>query len=211
MPASISINPYVQGNFAGTFFASSDGYTQGDLLDDPSTFDSYLARGLVSESATQPMWGGLAITETMASGSPGVGVTTPAADLGSILTPAATLAALTGFTTLTRSTALLVSAQSRAPSAPAGGSINFVRLGTPARVVVGVSAAAYTAWLGGNTAPAVYWDTVNLVVTNAAGSGIIGPIPNVNVLAVQQNSRVVSYTSPNANWTENGSVAVLML
>jgi hypothetical protein len=224
MVAQVSINPAVQSNFAGTFFSSSDGFVQGDALDDPAIRFS-LRKGIVSPTATTPMWGGVAISEVLAStASGGVGATAPAGDLQSILSPASSITAgasgcLTGFTVLNQATALIQSAQSRAPYAPAGGAINFYRLGSGARIPLLALQAAATAWAGGVVDPTtIYWDTNNLWLTNASGSGIIGPLTNLSAgIWIESvglgNSRSVNYSSGTnfANWADGSYVVVLKI
>lgn len=222
---SIALNPAVQTTFAGTFFASSDGYVQGDALDDPAIRFA-LRRGIVSPSATVPMWGGLAISESLLAGGVGVGATNPSSDLQSVLVPATNITAntagnLTGFTVFNQSTAMIQTAQSRVPQAPSSGSINFYRIGCGARIPFAASAAAIAAWTGGLSDPnTIYWDTNNLWLTNAAGGGIFGPLLNVTLDSISAaNSRVVNYnqnssgyaTSGFLNWIEGQGAVVLVI
>jgi hypothetical protein len=219
--AAVSINPFIQSNFPGTFFSSSSGFTQGDALDDPAIRFT-LRKGYVDPAATVPMWGGLAITESLAGGAAFQvgGTNAPSENLDSKLNAATTLANLTGFTVFNQATALIQSAQSRVPSAPAGGAINFYRLGSGARIPLRASAAAITAWLGGVVNPNVYWDTTNLVLTNAGGSGIVGPIVGVLLDSViAGNSRGVNYNDNSSgfattgflNWLESVAMVVLKI
>ncbi len=214
MTASVSLNPGQTTNFAGTFFVTSDGFTQGDALDDVA-IRYRLLPGVLALNASVPLWGGLAITSTLAGGSSGI-----SADMGYVLAPASTLTAataglLTGFTVLNQATAMVQSAQSRVPYAAAGMGINWYPLGSGARIPLKASSAGIAAWAGGLTLPnTVYWDTVNLEVTNASGSGIIGPIPGLAIWRLNSgNSRVVSYSSGTgfANWTETGNTAVVTI
>lgn len=214
---SVSINPAQQTTFAGTFFVSSDGFVQGDAQDDPNNRYN-LRKGIVSTSVSQPMWGGLAISELLASGTGGVGATAPAGDLQSILAVGANLTAgtagcVTGFTVLNQATAMFQSAQSRVPMAPAGGAINFYRLGCGARIPLQALGTAAQAWLSaGYVDPqTIYWDTNNLWLTNTTGSGIIGPFTTLTLDAINvANSQVVSYngTTNFANWINGACVVV---
>lgn len=225
--AAITLNPNVQTNFAGTFFVSSDGYTQGDALDDPAIRFS-LRKGVVVSSATNPMYGGLPISESMSPGLTGGSFpfTGESDELQSVLAAAANISAgtagcYTGFTVFNQSTALVQTAQSRVPMGAANGAINFFRSGSKARIPVQALLAAATAWAGGVVDPStVYWDTVNQWLTNASGSGIIGPLPGVWVEAVNlSNSRIVNWnvnsagyaTSGFLNWYEAGATAVLVI
>jgi hypothetical protein len=224
MPAAaVSFNPAQQTNFANTFFAQSDGFTQGDALDDPAIRQS-LRKGIVATTATQPMWGGLAISEALAQGGFTVGAANPpAADLQSILTPAAnitgnaTAGTLTGFTVVNQGTSMIQHAQSRVPMAGAGAAINFYRTGSKARIPLLLKAADVATLLAAAANnPNLYWDTVNLWITASAGANIIGPIPNLLIDSIgATNSRTVDPTSTNfpnqAMWKENGSVIVVVL
>jgi hypothetical protein len=217
--ANIGINPALQTAFAGSFFVSSEGYTQGDALDDPAIRFS-LRRGIVISTATVPMWGGLAISETLPSGTVGVGSTSPSGNLQSILAPATSASAgaagcLTGFTVFNQATAMVQTAQSRVPVAGSNGAINFYRLGSKARIPLNTNPTAASAWSGGVTDPqTIYWDTTNLWLTNASGSGIIGPFTTITIDAINlNNSRIVSYSSGTgfASWTENGACTVVVI
>jgi len=216
--ASVTINPAVQSNFAGSFFSKSDGYTQGDALDDPAV-RYFLRRGIVSPSATQVMWGGLLVTATLPTAGYGVGSTNPQPDLGFILTPATSIAAgnaagYLGVTVLNQSTAMFQSAQSRVPSAPASGNINWYPVGSNARIPLQITSAAFTAWSGGVIDPqTIYWDYTNLVLTNTASGSTIGPITSMNVIDLSSSSRTVNASTLATNgflsWTEQGYVAIV--
>lgn len=223
MTAEVSINPFLQSNFAGTFFVTSDGYTQGDDLSEPA-IRNLLRVGLVDPAAAVPLWGGLAIAESLSPGITGGSFpfTGESTQLASILDPGTTITAgdsgcITGFTVFRQATAMIQSAQSRVPLAPAGGAISFYRLGSLARIVVKASAAALAAWSESGVVvnQSVYWDTVNLQVTNASGSGIIGPIPGVILSEPvnSTNSKTVSYSSSTnfANWVQDGGCAVIRI
>lgn len=223
MTAAVTINPAIQSNFAGSFFATSEGYTQGDALDDPAIRFT-LRKGVVSSSASVPMWGGLAIAETLTNASFTVGAANPPqTDLLSILTPgtsvtAGNAACITGFTVLNQATAMFQSAQSRVPQAPAGGAINFYRMGSGARVPLLANPVAAAAWAGGLVSPTtIYWDTTNLWLTNSGGGGIVQLTtlyPNLVIDSISLgNCRVVSYNSGTgfSSWVENGNCAVLRL
>lgn len=227
MPAAITLNPNVQTNFAGTFFATSDGYTQGDALDDPAIRFS-LRKGIVVSSATNPMYGGIPISESMSPGISGGSFpfTGDADELQSILAAAANVTAgtagcYTGFTVFNQATALIQTAQSRVPMAGALGAINFFRKGSGARIPVQALLSAATAWAGGVVDPStVYWDTVNQWLTNSSGANIIGPLPGAWIESINlSNSRVVNWNINSAgysnsgflNWYEGGATAVLVI
>lgn len=210
MTAAVLVNPAIQSSFPGTFFSTSAGYVQGDAQDDPS-IRQVLRKAIVDPAAAQAMWGGLAICELMLPGGVGVGTTNPSAGLKTKLVPATSITAgnaaeLRGFTVINQAVAMIKSAQSKAPIALPSMGINYYRLGSGARIPIGVSAAAAAAWLGGVVDPqTIYWDTVNLILVNGAGSGIIGPITSVNVEDVTTNlGRAINYAQNASGFLTTG-------
>ncbi len=202
MSGSISILPSQQTNALGSFFVTSKGYVQGTMLDDPVARFA-IAQGIVSPSATSPMWGGIGITDL--TPNPG----TEADAIGSVLTLATAVANLTGFTVFNQATAMIQSAQSQAPLAPAGGAINFFRFGSGARIAVACSSAVATTLENSASNTPVYWDYTNQVLLTS-GTGVLP----VKVLAVNAgNSRTVSYSSVTgfASWANNGSTVIIQL
>jgi hypothetical protein len=212
--ASISINPAIVTNAAGTFYTSSEGYVQGTVLNDPAV-RYQLAAGIVSPSASAPMWGGMAITESLPTAG------TEASSVTSVLALATALANLTGWTVFDQSSAMISSAQSPVPLSGAGGAINFYRTGSRARIAVACSSAVAASLAGGVVNPTVYWDYTNQVLATS-GTGALA----VKVVAVDKvgNSQIVNYNSGGSNetlssgfilipgaaaWTYNGYIAVI--
>jgi hypothetical protein len=196
----ITINPVLVTNAAGTFYTSSTGYVQGVLLDDPVTRFK-LNSGIVSSSATAPMWGGEGITESLTTAG------TEADEIGSVLLLATSEANLTGFTVFNQATAMVQSPQSPCPLAAQTMGINFVRLGSGARIVVACSAATAAALAGQPINTAVYWDYTNQVLLASPGGTAL---PNVKLVDVNiGGSQVVSYSSGTgfATWVRSGTTA----
>lgn len=138
MVATISLNPIVTTNAAGTFNVTSDGYIQGTALADPSA-RNWLSGGVLGPNETKPMWGGVAINET----------TTPVATSGSFpnqaqggyITRATTVTstsagAITGFSVFDQDHSMINTPQSPVPLAASGMGVNFYRLGSNARIAV---------------------------------------------------------------------------
>ncbi|HEY6922804.1 MAG TPA: hypothetical protein VI653_04990 [Steroidobacteraceae bacterium] len=197
--AGITINPALVTNAAGSFSTNTTGYVQGVLLDDPVKRYSLLS-GIVSPSASSPMWGGVGVTVSLTTAG------TEASEIGAVLTPATSQANLNGFTVFNQSAAMIQSPQSPVPLAPASGAINYVLLGSDARITVACSNAVATALAGGAINQAVYWDYTNQVLLNAPGGTAI-PVKVVDVNI--GNSQVVTYNSGTgfATWTRSGSSA----
>jgi hypothetical protein len=198
MPATISLNPVLQTNAAGSFFVTSSGYVQGVLLDDPVTRFK-LNQGIVSPTATLPMWGGIGVT---------VNLWNPAAEAPEVqfvLTPATALANLNGFTVFNQAAAMVQTAQSQVPVAGATMSINFVFLGSGARICLAASAAVAAGFENAPVNTPVYWDFTNQVVL-ATGTGAIPcKVVDVNV----GGSQTVTYNAATnmASWNRSGALA----
>lgn len=215
MPAGITINPDLVTNAPGTFFVSSEGYIQGFAEDDPAIRNE-LVSGILAATQTTPVWGGCGITESLVTAGQESG------PIGSVLALATAAANLTGFTVYNQSHAMMSSPQSPAPLATPGytdassvlhpgGSINFYRLGSGARIAVKISQAAAAALAGQPINTAVYWDYTNQQLLSAPGGTAIA----VKLIAIDSaaNSRTVSYSSTTgfATWNESDYVAVIQI
>lgn len=128
MAGNMSFNPYLTTNAAGSFSVQSDGYVQGAAQDDPS-IRNLLAGGVLASTETLPMWGGVAISESIAAA-------TANNSLGGNIARATALTNLTGFSVLNQAHNWVNSPQSQAPSAGVGMMVPFYRLGSGARIAV---------------------------------------------------------------------------
>lgn len=174
MAFAISINPALVTNAPGSFTVDTYGYIQGMFLDDPAV-QNELMSGIVLPTATVPMWGGMAITESITN------PTNVAGAIKSTVAPATAETNITGFSVFNQAHAMYNSPQSPVPLAPPSGGINFFRLGSNARIVVACSAAVAAALLGSPVDTAVYWDYTNQVLLNAPG-GTALPVKVVEVI-----------------------------
>src|SRR5215469_8717946 len=91
-----AFNPYVQTTAAGMFTIESDGLIVGTAYPDPAA-RYQLAGGWLSQAETLPMYGGVAINESIPQERPPVSRTDIA--LGGIIARATTLAAGAGTVT----------------------------------------------------------------------------------------------------------------
>ncbi len=207
MGASVNFNPIQTTNFPGTFFVETDGFVQGTMEDDPVARFA-LRSGVVAAAATVPMWGGIAIAETLAGG------TTGAVDqVNSILLAASSGNGVTGFTVFNQASAMVITNSSNVPLSGSLMAVNFFRFGSGARVAVQTTSTVASALAGGSISPTLYWDPVNYQVTTVSTSNVALPstvkLSHVNV----GNSKVVSYSSVTgyATWQDGGSALVLVL
>ena len=202
--SKISFDPMVTSQPFGTFTDSTQGYYQGDVADDPSSYQ-WLAAGQIAASVTQPVWGGMAISENVASVGEG--------NLGNPITLASSAGNVTGFSTFLKNGAAIITAGlNNVPQLSAGMTVNFFRFGTNARPKVGVLASLVATLEGGAINQTLYWDPALQQITAEATAGSFALPATVKVLSVNTNSKVVSYNSGTGavTWT-NGAVAELQI
>lgn len=134
MVATITFNPFVTSNAAGSFNFDTTGYIQGTILDNPVELFK-IAGGIVGQTETIPMYGGICISESIPQ--PYSQATLPSAKaLGGIITRTASVANYTGFTVYNMLQSAVNSPQSPVPLVGSGGEINFVRRGSNVRLAV---------------------------------------------------------------------------
>jgi hypothetical protein len=201
---SITVSPYTTTNTTGTFGVSSQGYIQGTAEDDPVTRYA-LSGGIVNSSETYPMWGGIAITESISS-TP----TTAAGLMGSTIARAATTGAnIQGFTVSDQGYNGIITTSSKVPLYVQGGSVHFYRLGSRARLRLKIDDTFAATLLGGLTSATCYWDFTNQQLLGT-GTGAL----SVKILDVQiGNSKTISYNTSTgiASFSDTGSVAVVLI
>jgi hypothetical protein len=183
-------------NAFGLFNTNSQGYTQGDAMDDPAVKFA-LAGGVLSTSATSPLWGGLPIQEFSPAATSQPGTNT----LGSTILQATGSANPTGISVFNQAFAGITTPQSTAPLYSPGMSVNFYRFGSGARIPLVLNPASLSIE-GELISTTVYWDyTNNWLTTTQPGTQAALPVKVLNVSTV--GNKVVSYngTTGNANWT----------
>lgn len=163
MTATINGNYMQTTTAAGTFNVVSSGYIQGMFLPDPAV-RYQLAGGVLANSETIPMWGGVGINETVnPNGLPNALV--PANQLGGLITRATNLTSgavgqLTGFTVFDQAYGMVAQAGSPVPLAASYMQVNFFRLGSRARIVVKAVPSLVSLETQSIRTP-VSWDFVN--------------------------------------------------
>jgi hypothetical protein len=187
---------------AGLFRTNSNGFTQGDAIDDPA-IKFRLVGGVLSTSATSPLWGGLPIEELI----PTQGFSSV---LGSTIVQAANNSQVTGFSVFNQAFGGITTPQSSAPLYSPGMSVNFYRLGSSARIPLPIDPALVS--LDGQIISSqVSWDfAANRIVAYSSGIGALA----VKILQIStSNNLLVSYSSGtgNANWTTTGALAVCLI
>jgi hypothetical protein len=149
--------PYQTTNAAQSFSVQSAGYVQGVYQDAPALRYS-LMTGTLSANATGPIWGGMAISESLAPTS-GYDRTQ-----GGTITAATAVANITGFSVFNNAYAWPGSPQSPVPTAGASGmTIPFFRLGSGIEIPVACD-PSLVSLNGGLITQQVSWDFNNQVL-----------------------------------------------
>jgi hypothetical protein len=135
MVATIATNPYQTTNAAGSFQISSGGLIQGTAYDQPAIRNS-LAGGVLANTETIPMWGGVGISLAVPGAAGG-----PQTPLGPLVTRAMNLTAnaageLNGFSVFDQNYAAVNTPQSPVPLTPSYGSVHYYLMGSGARIAV---------------------------------------------------------------------------
>lgn len=201
--ANISFNPALTSAPSNTFLTSTQGYYQGDFVDDPST-RMQLASGVIASTVTQPIWGGMAIEELVSTVGEG--------NLGTTLQLAASANTLTGFSVFTQAYNMIIVPGNSVQTAQAGMTVPFFRTGSGARIKVAVQPSLVASLEGGAVNVALFWDPALQQLTATGTSGAIALPATTKVLSVNPTSKVVSYNSGTGvvSWS-TGPVAVIQI
>jgi hypothetical protein len=200
---TVSFNPQAMTSPTNTFLQSTEGYVQGATLDDTSA-RMWLNSGVVAASVTQPVWGGMAITEEVA--------TVNANALGNSLVLASAAGNVTGFTVFDQSHNMIIVPGNSVQQSVAGMTINFFRFGSNIRIAVGVQASLVATLDSGAVNQALYWDPALQQLTASGTSGAFALPATTKILSLNSNSKTISYNSGTGalTWT-TGNAAIIQL
>ena len=207
---SINFNPAKVNNFPGSFSTQSQGYMQGFALDDPSVIISKLSAGVLLSSETAPMWGGVPVTVTVPNPASTPNLPGIAKATANALTGAGSIG---GFSVFNQASSMVQTPSSPVPLASPGMSVNFMRLGSGARIVVAIDAALVTALAAGGVLQNVQtqWDFTNQALTTfTSGTALPVVIERWDNIG---NSVTVTYNSGTgfATWTPATFAAVIII
>jgi hypothetical protein len=158
---SITINPILTNNAAGSFGVDWTGYIQGLAMDSPNVRYS-LKGGVVASTETLPMWGGIGVAAYVPGATGG-----PNKQLGLPLARATSLAStvpLLGFTVMDQAHGMVQSPENPVPVASAGMSVNFYQIGSGARIPVAADPSLASSIVGGLINQQVSWDFNNQIL-----------------------------------------------
>lgn len=170
MAANISFQPYATTNVVGSFSVQSDGYVQGVALDDPSV-RNYLNGGPLATTETLPMWGGVAVSESIPAATANTSV-------GNTISRATAVANINGFSVFNQAAAWITSPTSECPSAGTGMTIPYYRMGSGARIALALDPALVTL-SGGLVTQQVSWDFNNQRLQPYVASGATESVTSI--------------------------------
>ena len=208
MTASISLNPMATTNGAGLFNVNSAGFTQGDAVDDPAVRFA-LAGGILSASASTPIWGGVPIAEQIPAAATQPGTDT----LGSTIIQANGGASPTlppsGICVFNQAFGGIVTPQSNVPLFQVGMSVNYYRFGSGARIPLPCDSTV-VALDGGAVGTTVYYNYTTGLLTTTQPSGQAA-FPVKILKTSTSGNKAVSYSAGAANWVGNVSMALCLI
>ncbi len=199
--ANISFNPALMTGAQNTFLLESQGWVQGLTQDDPVS-RMYLSSGILDSGITQPVWGGMGIivdTAQLATDN------RQGPDL-----KLATSTSIQGFTVFDQATSMIQTPGNTVPTAVAGQNAAFYSFGSKARIPLPLASGIITALEGVPINTQLYWDPVNFNITTTSTSNIALPA-GVLLLAVNANSKTVSYSGGVVSWLEGQNACLIQL
>ena len=202
--ANISFNPALTTQPQNSFQLQTQGYIQGLTQDDPIS-RMFLMAGQVGSGVTQPIWGGMGVTVNV-GGLPTSGQPLPT------IAPATTTA-IQGFTVFDQAINMNIVPGNTVPVVSAGQSAAFYLFGSNARVPLPVASGVFAALETAATNVPLYWDTVAFNITTTSSANTVALPSSVQVLAVDANSKAVSYNSGTGavSWVYGQDMAVIKL
>jgi hypothetical protein len=195
---AITFNPALTTSPQNSFLLQTGGFVQGAFVDDPSS-RMYLAGGVLG-AVTQPIWPGMAISESVPQVNANAGG-------GSVLLATAE-ANLTGFNVGNQNYNAIITPGNTVQQLSPGQTVMFFRLGSGARIQVQCSSALVTAAEGGLINQQLAWDFTNQqLIPYVSGTAL-----PVKLLELNSNSKVVSYNSGTGvvSWVA-GSAAIIQI
>jgi hypothetical protein len=200
---TISFNPQLTTSPTNTFVQSTEGYVQGTTFDDTSS-RMWLLSGTIASSVTQPVWGGLAVTEEVA--------TVNANSLGNSLVLASAAGNVTGMTVFDQGHNMIIVPGNSVQQALAGMTMNYYRFGSNARIAVSVLSSLVASLEGGAINQTLYWDPALFQLTASGTSGAFALPATTKILSFNSNSKIVSYNSGTGalTWT-TGNAAMIQI
>jgi hypothetical protein len=207
MSGSISFNPYATTSPANSFLSPTQGYVQGLALDDPSS-RMWLVGGQLASTETVTMWGGIPISQEINQ------LGTSSEGLGPLIKRATASSNTTGWSVFNQASSMVITPGNTVPLAGTGNYVSFYRSGSgQVRIPVRCDAALVAALTSTEliNAPVLYWDVTNYQITLTTTGGNWALPTSIQLLSVNTNSKIVTYTSASSVTWSTGDAAVIAI
>jgi hypothetical protein len=207
---TITINPIITTNAAGTFSVSLDGLMQGMAMDDPAVRNQLTGGQFAPEAGDLiPMFGGIPIAEFI---PPITSTMDPALQLLVARATATAPYLPTGISVFNQNHAMINSPQSPVQQADAGMLVNYYRFGSRARIALAMD-PAYNPAVAAPGLPIstpLFWNLTNMWVNATAAGGVA--LTGCKIIGYNiGNSMVVAYnaTTGFCTWVRDGNAILL--
>ena len=201
MAANVSFNPALMTGAQNAFLLETQGWIQGITQDDPVS-RMYLTSGILDSGISQIVWGGMGIIYNTAQ------LATDNRQGPDI--KLATSSSISGFTVFDQAISMTQTPGNTVPTAVAGQSIAFYTFGSKARIPLPLASGVISNLEGVVPTTQLYWDATNFNITTTSSGNVALPA-GVLLLAVNANSKVVSYSGGVASWLEGQDACLIQL
>ena len=117
------------------------------------------------------------------------------------------------FSVFNQASSMVINSGNTVPLAASGNYVSFFRLGTNVRLAVRCDPAIVTALNSSDgliNSQTLYWDITNYQISLVTTGGNWALPTSIKLLSVQTNSKIVSWSSPNASWAA-GDAAIILI
>lgn len=203
MSGTISVNPYATTSPYPNFQLATQGGVQGLPFDD-TVARLWLKEGLLASTETLPMWGGVPVNIGINNSGAGP------AGTGAPVARATSAATTNGWSTFYQMAHMVIVPGNSVPLIGVNASVGYFLNGTNIQLWVQVDPDLVAAAAGASiTGLTLYWNTTDFWVTTSSSGGFALPT-SYKLDMTNTNSKVVSWSSPNATWT-SGDAALLII
>ena len=196
--STISFNPSQTTSPQSTFAVQTGGYTQGTFQDDPTT-RLWLLSGTVASATNVPVYGGIALTES---------VPTTNSQTGASLGVASTTSGINAWAVFNQGYNGIITPGNSVPQYTANGTLNYFRTGSNARIAVKADASVSAFVAGSSTATGLFWDTVLQILTATSGANTVAFTGRI--ISLNSTSKIILNTAGVLTWT-TGLAAMIQI
>lgn len=194
---SITFNPMLTTGPSDSFALDAEGAVAGTMNDDPA-LRYQIEGGVISSAESGIIYGGIPILLKLPATA-----TQPANAQGPVVLKATNYATTTAWAIFNQASAMLITPSSNVPTASTGMSVNFLRAGSRARIVLPIDPTLVDTVLGGNDTQTVSWDfTAQQIVAFSSTA-----LP-VQLIQIFQNAQIVHVSGSTYTWTTGPAALV---